>query len=155
VSGALVQIGLGVLRGILMLGLLAAPLVADAQPGKAFRVGFLTAFSSNADAPLFDSFRQAMRDLRYEEGRNIAYQTRWAEGSLERLPGLAAELVSLKLDVMLAASTPAETARPASLARRASGISRRSYFRGSGATRGGRGSITQSGGLPGGDSRHQ
>ncbi len=51
-----------------MLGLLAAPLVAEAQPGKAFRVGFLTAFSSNADAHLFDSFRQGMRELGYEEG---------------------------------------------------------------------------------------
>ncbi len=48
-----------------------------------------------------------MRELGYEEGRNIAYQTRWAEGRLERLPGLAAELVALKLDVVLAASTPA------------------------------------------------
>src|SRR6266542_4493528 len=104
---ALVQIGLEVLRGSLMLGLLAAPLVAEAQPGKAFRVGFLTAFSSTADAPLFDSFRQGMRELGYEEGRNIAYQTRWVEGRLERLPRLAAELVALKLDVMLAASTPA------------------------------------------------
>src|SRR4029450_281942 len=69
--------------------------------------GFLTAYSHNADAPLFDSFRQGMRELGYEEGRNIAYQTRWAEGRLERLPGLAAELVALKLDNMLVASTPA------------------------------------------------
>src|SRR6266511_3755209 len=87
--------------------LVLAPLAAEAQPGKVFRVGFLTAFSSNADAPLFDSFRRGMRELGYEEGRNIVYQTRWAEGRLERLPGLAAELVALKLDVMLAASTPA------------------------------------------------
>lgn len=90
-----------------MLCLLAAPLVAEAQSAKAFRVGFLTAYSRNADAPLFDSFRQGMRELGYEEGRNITYQTRWAEGRLERLPGFAAELVALKLDVILAASTPA------------------------------------------------
>jgi putative ABC transport system substrate-binding protein len=106
VSRALVQIQ-GVVRGILMISLLAMPLVAEAQSGKVFRVGFLTAYSRNADAPLFDSFRQGMRELGYEEGRNIAYQTRWAEGRVERLPGLAAELVALKLDVMLTASTPA------------------------------------------------
>src|SRR5262245_7429168 len=90
-----------------MLGLLTTSFVAEAQPGKVFRVGFLTAYSRNADGPLFDSFRQGMRELGYEEGRNIVYQTRWAEGRLERLPSLAAELVALKLDVMLAASTPA------------------------------------------------
>src|SRR5262245_47665098 len=90
--------------------ILAAPRIVEAQPGKVFRIGFLTAYSNNADAPLFDSFRQGMRELGYEEGRNIAYQTRWAEGRLERLPALAAELVALKLDAMLAASTPAARA---------------------------------------------
>src|SRR6266542_3196350 len=89
------------------LGLLAAPRVAEAQPGKAVRVGFLTAYSSSADSALYDSFRQGMRELGYEEGRNIAYQTRWAEGRLERLPGLAAELVALNVDLMLVSSTPA------------------------------------------------
>jgi putative ABC transport system substrate-binding protein len=92
---------------VLALSLTLALLLAEAQPGKTFRVGFLTAYSRNADAPLFDSFRQGMRELGYEEGRNIVYQTRWAEGKLERLPGLAAELVALKLDTMLVASTPA------------------------------------------------
>src|SRR5262249_22676217 len=86
---------------------LAAPLAGEAQPEKVFLVGFLTAYSNNADGALFDSFRQGMGDLGYEEGRNIAYQTRWAEGRLKRLTRLAAELVALKLDVMLAASTPA------------------------------------------------
>src|SRR5437899_9082573 len=98
------RIGLAV---VLALSLALAPFAAEAQPGKVFRVGFLTAYSSNADAPLFDSFRQGMRELGYEEGRNVAYQTRWAEGRLERLPGLTAELLALKLDVMLEASTPA------------------------------------------------
>jgi putative ABC transport system substrate-binding protein len=87
--------------------IVAAPFAVEAQPEKVFGVGFLTAYSNNADAPLFDSFRQGMRELGYEEGRNIAYQTRWAEGRLERLPGLAAELVELNLDTMLVASTPA------------------------------------------------
>ena len=94
---------LGTLAG----GLLVTPQAAKAQPAKTFRVGFLTAYSRNADAPLFASFREAMRGLGYEEGRNIVYHTRWAEGRLERLPGLATELVALKLDIILAASTPA------------------------------------------------
>ena len=83
-----------------MLGLLAAPLVAEAQPGKAFRVGFLTAFSSNADAPLFDSFRQGMRELGYEEGRNIAYQTRWAEGRLG-LPTMANRVEEVEAGLLM------------------------------------------------------
>src|SRR5262249_45762849 len=92
---------------LVIVGLIAAPLVVDAQSGKVVRVGFLAAYASRADAPLFESFRQGMRELGYEDGRNISFQTRWAEGRLERLPGLAAELVALKLDVILAASTPA------------------------------------------------
>jgi len=92
-------------------GLLAAPLAAGAQPAeKVFRVGFLTAYSSGADGFLFDSFRQGMRKLGYEEGRNVAYETRWAEGRFERLPALATELVGLKLDVILVSSTPAALA---------------------------------------------
>lgn len=88
-------------------GAFAAPPGSFAQQqGKVWRVGFLTAFSSSVDAPLFDSFRQGMRELGYEEGRNIAYETRWAEGRHERLAGLAAELVGLKPDVMLVANTP-------------------------------------------------
>jgi hypothetical protein len=63
------RIGLAV---VLAVSLTLAPVAAQGQQaGKAFRVGFLTAFSSNADAPLFDSFRHGMRALGYEEGRNI------------------------------------------------------------------------------------
>jgi putative ABC transport system substrate-binding protein len=93
-----------------MLGTLITPLATEAQPGKVFRVGFLTAFSSSADSTLFDSFRQGMRELGYEEGRNITYQTRWAEGRFERLPSLAAELAALKLDLLLVSTTPAALA---------------------------------------------
>ena len=55
----------------------AAPLGAEAQAEKVFLVGFLTAYSKKADGPL--------REVGYEEGRNIRYQTRWAEGRRERL----------------------------------------------------------------------
>src|SRR5262245_6316542 len=96
---------------ILTIAVLAASPAAEAQPaGRAFRVGFLASYSASADTPLFDSFRQGMRQLGYEEGRNIAYETRWAEGRLERLPGLAAELVGLKPDAILVATTPAAMA---------------------------------------------
>ena len=96
-----------VLAVALTISFFTAPFAAEAQQAaKVFRVGFLTAYSYRSEAPSFDAFRQGMRELGYEEGRNIAYETRWAEGRLERLPSLAAELVRLKPDVMLVANTP-------------------------------------------------
>jgi hypothetical protein len=93
------------------LGLLAAPLAAETQSvGKVFRVAYLTAASTSTDAPLFDSFGQGMRELGYLEGRNIAYEIRRAEGTFERLPGLAAELVGLKPDIIVVFTTPAALA---------------------------------------------
>jgi hypothetical protein len=65
----LVRNGLGILRGVLMLGLLAAPFAAEAQPvGKVLVVGYLVAA---APRPGDETFRQAMRELGYVEGRNI------------------------------------------------------------------------------------
>jgi putative ABC transport system substrate-binding protein len=77
---------------------------------KEFRVGYLTGASRHAEAHLYESFQQAMRALGYIDGRDIAYETRWAEGKFERLPGLAAELVGLKVDVILAGTTPSALA---------------------------------------------
>jgi putative ABC transport system substrate-binding protein len=92
-------------------GLLAAPLVADAQqPGKVPRVGFLTVFSPS-DFPLWrEGFRQGLRDFGYTEGQNIVIEYRYAEGQPERLLGLAAELVRLKVDIIAAETTPANLA---------------------------------------------
>ncbi len=92
-------------------GLLAAPLVADAQqPAKVPRVGFLTAFSPS-DFPLWrEGFRQGLRDFDYTEGRNIVIEYRYADGQPERLLGLAAELVRLKVDIIAAETTPANLA---------------------------------------------
>ena len=91
-----------------VVGALAAPLAAEAQSaGKVYRVAFLAAYSSETDLPLFDSFRHGMRELGYDEGRNVAYETRWAEGRLDHLPALAAQLIALKPDVMVVSSTPA------------------------------------------------
>jgi putative ABC transport system substrate-binding protein len=90
---------------------LASPLRARAQlPRTMYRVGFLGNTTAALEANLLEPFRQGLRDLGYEEGRNITIEYRWAEGNYERLPGLIAELVALNLDVMVTAGTPAALA---------------------------------------------
>ncbi len=85
--------------------LLAAPLAAEAQQAaKIARIGLLATTSLNPH--LGEAFRQGLRDLGYVEGRNFVIETRDAEGKYERLPALAAELVALKVDVILVGSTP-------------------------------------------------
>jgi putative ABC transport system substrate-binding protein len=78
---------------------LAAPLVAEAQQ-KIPRIGFL-GLNPGANPHLIEAFRQGLRDLGYVEGRNVVIEYRSAEGKLERLPALAAELVALKVDVLV------------------------------------------------------
>ena len=86
--------------------LLAAPLgTAAAQPReKVPRVGYLTPGSSSDPARLrrFEAFRQGLRELGYVEAQNIAIESRWAEGKYDRYPALAADLVRLKADVIVA-----------------------------------------------------
>jgi putative ABC transport system substrate-binding protein len=92
---------------VVVLALLAAPLTAGAPPvGKVWRVGFLTGRIS-AESPRGTSFRQGLRALGYVEGQNIAIEWRASGGSAERLPDLAAELVHLKVDVIVAVDNPA------------------------------------------------
>ncbi len=87
-------------------GIVVAPLAAKAQQAaKVPRIGFLTA-NLAASPHLLEAFRQGLRDLGYVEGRNVVIEYRDAEGKLERLPALAAELVALKVDVILAGGTP-------------------------------------------------
>ena len=92
-------------------GALAAPLAAEAQQAaKIARIGYLAA-NLAASPHLREAFRQGLRDLGYVEGRNVVIEYRDAEGKLERLPALAAELVALKVDVIVAAGgTPAALA---------------------------------------------
>jgi putative tryptophan/tyrosine transport system substrate-binding protein len=91
----------------LALGLLTAPLGAEApQPGKMPRVGVLSPFISSADL-LLEVFRQGLRELGYMEGQNIAIEYRSAEGRTDRLPDLAAELVRLQVDIILTTGAPA------------------------------------------------
>ena len=89
----------------LALGTLTAPLAAEAQPvGKAPRIGFLSG-SSPADTLFLDVFRQGLRELGWVEGQSIAIEYRFAEGRFDRLPDLAAELVRLKVDIIVANPT--------------------------------------------------
>jgi putative ABC transport system substrate-binding protein len=92
-------------------GLLAAPLAAEAQaPAKVSRIGFLSGQSPTDLARQLEAFRQGLRELGYVEGRNIAIEYRFAEGQPERLPALAAELVRLKVDIIVTSGTPAPLA---------------------------------------------
>ncbi len=85
----------------LALGILLAPLAADAQPAaKVRRVGVLLFSTPQAD-PQLGSFRPGLADLGYVEGQNITLEYRFAEGQRDRLAGLAAELVRLRVDVVV------------------------------------------------------
>jgi len=87
----------------LALGILLAPPAADAQQaGKVPMIGYLTGDSLSADLPRRDAFRQGLRELGYSEGQNILVEYRTAEGKVDRLSELAAELARLKVDVMFA-----------------------------------------------------
>jgi putative tryptophan/tyrosine transport system substrate-binding protein len=84
----------------------AWPLAARAQqPGKVYRIGFLGAASASGFATKVDAFRAGLRDLGYVEGKNIVIEFRWAEGRYDRLPELAAELVRVKVDVLVTHAT--------------------------------------------------
>jgi putative ABC transport system substrate-binding protein len=95
---------------IVVLTMLAAlPLVANAQPaGKAPRVAYLSA--SSASSATVEAFEQGLRELGYVDGRNILIEYRWANGQFDRLPAIAAELVRLGINVIVAANTPAALA---------------------------------------------
>jgi putative ABC transport system substrate-binding protein len=89
--------------------LLAAPLAAGAQQAaKVWRIGFLTSgFSEGTGSDVrLPPFSQGLRELGYIEGRNVILEIRYAEGRTERFPTLATELVNLKVDVLVATSTP-------------------------------------------------
>ncbi len=81
--------------------LLIAAAPVQAQPTKIPRIGFLGGVSPAAVSARIESFRQGLRELGYVEGKSIAIEYRYAENKLDRLPALAAELVRLKVDVIL------------------------------------------------------
>ena len=81
--------------------------VAEAQqPARIHRIGILSTGSSSFQSVRVEAFRQRLRELGYVEGKNIVIEYRYAEGKLERLPDLAAELVGLKVDVIVTGGGP-------------------------------------------------
>ena len=80
------------------------------QSTKVPRIGYLGAASASADAPRAEAFRKGLRDLGYIEGQNIIIEYRYEERAFERLPDMAAELVRLKIDVLVTVTTNAALA---------------------------------------------
>ena len=92
----------------------AWPDAAGAQiPARLPRVGYLFSFVPAEGQHLWEACRQGMRELGYVEGQNVILEPRWADGHHDRLPSLVAELVDLKVDVIVAAATPASQAAQA------------------------------------------
>src|SRR5215467_2008178 len=83
---------------------------AQQQAGKVPRIGFLSLTSRSDRPPLLDAFRQGLRELGWVEDQNIVIDYRYAEGRVERLPDLAAELVRLKVDLIVSWGTQGVTA---------------------------------------------
>ena len=95
----------GVLSNALALGLfLSSSPAAAQQAGKVARIGYLALPSGPSEAT--DAFLQGLREHGYVVGQNIAIEYRWAEGKADRLPDLAADLVRLKVDIIVASATP-------------------------------------------------
>src|SRR6266566_2130560 len=91
--------------GTLTGAVLAAPLMGEAQQvGKVPRIGFLSVTSPSDRPPLLDAFRQRLRELGWVEGQNIVIDYRYAEDRVDRLLDLAAELVRLKVDLIVASA---------------------------------------------------
>lgn len=100
-----------VLRVTLMLGLLATPLATAAQPaGKVSRIGSLSPGGPEQDSVLWASLRELLRERGWVEGQTLVVERRYADGNYQRLPELAAELVRLKLDLVVARGGPAAAA---------------------------------------------
>jgi putative tryptophan/tyrosine transport system substrate-binding protein len=92
-------------------GFLAAPFATHAQQvGKVYRIGILEAIPAAQNAANLDGLRKGLRDLGYVEGRNLIVEYRSADGHAERFPELAAELVRLKVDLIVTRGTPAARA---------------------------------------------
>jgi putative tryptophan/tyrosine transport system substrate-binding protein len=91
--------------------LLAVGVIAEAQqPKKVPRIGYLGGVLPSANAARIEAFQQGLRELGYIEGKNIVIEWRHTEGKLDRLPALAAELVRLKVDIIITGGPPATRA---------------------------------------------
>src|SRR5574341_1166673 len=93
---------------LLLAALLLTVSVGAQQPTKIPRLGYLTAASLSANQARIEAFRQGLHGLGYVEGKNIVIEYRSAEGKVDRLPALAAELARLKVDIIVTTG-PAST----------------------------------------------
>jgi putative tryptophan/tyrosine transport system substrate-binding protein len=94
----------GVLSILCVVVLLAVAVIAEGQqPKKVPRIGYLSSFDAASESTRFEAIRLRLRELGYIEGQNIAIEYRYSEGKIDRLPELAAELVRLKVAVIVAA----------------------------------------------------
>jgi ABC-type uncharacterized transport system substrate-binding protein len=94
---------------IIAFGMLVAPLPATAQPpGKVYRIGYLAAIPPPAH--LWEALLDGLRERGYSEGHNIVFERRFSEGNAERFPEFAAEMVQLRVDCIIAITTPAAIA---------------------------------------------
>jgi putative ABC transport system substrate-binding protein len=94
---------------IIAFGLLGAPLPTTAQPpGKVYRIGYLAAIPPPAH--LWEALLDGLRERGYIEGRNLVFERRFSEGNAERFPEFATEMVQLKVDCIIAITTPAALA---------------------------------------------
>ena len=92
---------------LIAVAMFAVGVIAEAQqPKKVPRIGYLSGTSYSVNSARIEAFRQGLRELGYVEGKNIVIEWRYADGKLDRLPALAAELVRLKVDVIVASAPP-------------------------------------------------
>ncbi len=102
---------IGFALGALLLAL-SFPSAAQ-QAKKVYRIGYLSAGTSSSEALRFEAFREGLRQRGYVEGQNVIIEVRYAEGRPERLPDLAADLVRLKVDIILAGGALIQAAKNA------------------------------------------
>ena len=102
-----------VLTSILTIALLAGSLAIEAQPAALPTVGFLRSTPSAPFTHLVTAFRQGLNEVGFSEGQNVAIEYRWADNQLDRLPGLAAELVRRPVAVIVGNSVAAQAAKAA------------------------------------------
>ena len=93
-----------------LIGFAASPAAKAQQAGRVYRIGFLGIANASSWAGYIVALRQGLRELGYEEGKNLVIEYRWAEEDFDRLPKLAAELLSLKVDVIVTHGTPGSRA---------------------------------------------